>query len=409
MAIAIDTRQIEAALIGSLLVDPEKIVTAAETVQLTDFQDERAQRAYTAILSEWKQRQPVNLITIAGKCQGLATWLAETSSHAFPPSIGRFASDISESARLRRVKTSIEAVSKETNPQDILSGLIGIYRQEMKSGRKAPEIKAVPGRVDKIVQRNVKNGVMGFKTGFKALDAVYARFIPGHVWTIGGFTSVGKTATIVQMICNAISSGENPSVLIISTEMTEEQVVARIISNFTGIPSYRILAGKFHNAEEADRAKQVADTLAASPIAIYDDIYRLEEIETAMHKADLRGGVDIAVIDYVQNCRWPEAKSQYQEQSEMAKRFQQLAKDVRATVICLSQVSNSVGRGDTDQLELKGAGEWAAVSDYSVMLARHKTEKHRLKFELKKNRHGALAEFELEYKDEYTRLEESGY
>jgi hypothetical protein len=77
-------------------------------------------------------------------------------------------------------------------------------------------------------------------------------------------------------------------------------------------------------------------------------------------------------------------------------------------MICLSQVSNDVGRGNTDQLELKGAGEWAAVSDVGVMLTRHKTEKHRLKYSIKKNRHGALGECELTYENVYTRLQERG-
>lgn len=65
-----------------------------------------------------------------------------------------------------------------------------------------------------------------------------------------------------------------------------------------------------------------------------------------------------------------------------------------------------MGRGNTDQLELKGAGEWAAVSDVGIMLKRNKTEKHRLKVEIKKNRHGALGEAELEYVNEYTSLHE---
>ena len=406
MEILTDTRQIEAALIGSLLVDPEKIIAASEHIRLTDFQDERAQRAYAAILEEWKNHQPVNILTIAGRCPGMATWLAGASSNSFPPSVGRFAYDISESARMRRVKTGIEAAVKADNPQEILSGVMGIYQQEMRSGRKAPEIAAVVGRVRSLVKQNKQSGVLGFGTGFKALDSIYARFMPGHVWTIGGFTSVGKTATMVQMICNAINSNEGASTVIISTEMTEEQLVARVLSNLTGIPSYRILSGRFYDAEEADIAESAVAKLASASIAIYDDIYRLGEIEIALHKADLRGGVNLAVIDYVQNCRWPEAKSQYQEQSEIAKRFQQLAKDVRATLVCLSQVSNDVGRGNTDQLELKGAGEWAAVSDYGVMLTRHKTEKYRLKFELKKNRHGALTAFELEFKNEFTCLEE---
>lgn len=400
---------IEAGLVGSLLVDPDKVVSVADVVALTDFTDEKAQLAYGAIIDTWKSRQPVNLLTIAKRlntCPGIASYLGNASSCAFPPSVRQFAHDIAEAARFRRVRAAVEAASKATTPQDLLNDLMEIYRAEMRSGKKAPDMKSVMARFNGVVTTNREQGKVGFRTGFSGLDGVYARFAPGHIWTVGGFTSVGKTASMVQMICNAIAGGETPSIVLISTEMTEEQVVARIVANFTGVPSFRVLSGNFHTAEEADSVEKIKALLAGYHLAIHDDIYQLTEIETAVHKADLRGGVDIAVIDYVQNCKWKEAKSQYQEQSELAKRFQVLAKDTRSTLICLSQVSNDVGRGVTDQLELKGAGEWAAVSDYSIMLSRHKTEKHRLMLDLKKNRHGALTKFELEYKNEYTRLEE---
>lgn len=405
MAIA----EIETALVGAVVADPERIVSVADVVSLADFSDEKAQLAYGAALELWKSRQPVNLVTVCNRLQsvpGIAVYLAQATTNAIPPSAATFADEIAKAAKGRRIRAAIEAALKSHSPAEMLDDLMAIYRSEMQAGRKMPEISEVLKRVDEIVRANAKRGVLGIRTGFEALDKVYARFIPGHIWTVGGFTSVGKTATMVQMVCNVLASPDQPSIVIISTEMTEEQVVGRIVSNFTGVPSFRILSGKFHDEEEADTVARCKEHLATMPLAIYDDIYRLGEIETAFHKADLRGGVQIGIIDYVQNCRWPEAKSQYQEQSEMAKRFQALAKDVRCTLVCLSQVSNDVGRGNTDQLELKGAGEWAAVSDYGVMLSRHKTEKHRLKFDLKKNRHGALTEFELEYKNDFTRLEE---
>jgi replicative DNA helicase len=148
--------------------------------------------------------------------------------------------------------------------------------------------------------------------------------------------------------------------------------------------------------------------LANRSIEIHDSLYEISDIEAAFTRARLRGGVDIGVIDYVQNCKIDGAKNEYAEQANLAKRLQKMAKDVDATVICLSQVSNDVGRGNTDQLELKGAGEWAAVSDVSVLLSRKKEDEYALRYEVKKNRHGALVDYKLEYKSDYTRLEETG-
>jgi replicative DNA helicase len=207
-----------------------------------------------------------------------------------------------------------------------------------------------------------------------------------------------------QKVCNLLSLDPAPRIVIISTEMTEEQVIARIISNFTSVDSYRILSGQYRTGEE-EMVQECKSLLANRSIEIHDSLYEIGDIEAAFTRARLRGGVDIGVIDYVQNCKIGGAKNEYAEQANLAKRFQKLAKDCRCTLLCLSQVSNDVGRGNTDQLELKGAGEWAAVSDVGVMLQKKKDEPAVLKYSVKKNRHGKLLSFLCEYKYNFTRIE----
>jgi len=398
--------QVELALVGSLMMAPDRIVKIADVVRVTDFIDSSAQIAFGLIMSEWQSKRPVDLVSIAAKHPQIAAFLASATSASYTPGIVSYAAEIADAARIRRIRTGIEAASMSEKADDILAYIMAVYQHEMRSGKKSPTITEVLRRVDELVRVNRQEGRVGFSTGFDYLESLYIRYMPGHIWTIGGFTSVGKTAMMVQQICNLLASGENPSLLVISTEMTEEQIISRILANLTGVHSFRILTGRFHDEYEEDAVASAKDRLSKVKMTIYDDIYRLEDIETAFRKADLQGGIDIGWIDYVQNCRWPDAKSQYQEQSEIAKRFQALAKDVRATLICLSQVSNDVGRGNTDNLELKGAGDWAAVSDIGMMLTRHKTEKYRLKSEIKKNRHGALGLAEFEYVREYTSIRE---
>jgi len=246
---------------------------------------------------------------------------------------------------------------------------------------------------------------MGLPTGFKFLDGIYAQYIPGHIWVMGAYTSVGKTAMMVQKICNLIKTGTCPHIVVVSTEMTEAQLTARVLANLTGVHSQRILSGNYRNAEEADSvAKQMA-MLRTVPLKIYDDIYTLGDIENTFRKADLHGGVEVGFVDYIQNCRVPKASSEYEAGTILAKGLQKLAKDVSCTLICLSQVSNDVGRGNTDQLEFKGSGAWAAVADVGIYLHRRKDDKYALLYDIKKNRHGQLYSQRFEYKMDFTRLE----
>ena len=81
------TAQIETALVGSLLADPDRLISATEIVKPTDFTDSRACLAYSTIMDTWKSKSPVSLVTIAAKIPALAVFLAQASSQAFPPSV----------------------------------------------------------------------------------------------------------------------------------------------------------------------------------------------------------------------------------------------------------------------------------------------------------------------------------
>lgn len=397
---------IEKELIGTLILYPKNILKVISKVKPEDFVDNQASIAFISIISLWKEKKTVSLASVSFIGKSIVQYVSEATQSATPFGAVDNAKRISLLAKERRVNNILGEIAKNNEPvMSKLESVMKLYNDESFVDAKDPHIIKVIERLEKNVLENKKNGVFGIKTGFGFLEEKYIRYTPGHIWVIGGFTSTGKTATVVQHLVNIIIDTPDKAVIFISTEMTEEQLLSRIISNMTGIHSYRILSGNYRPGEE-EMVFECKKTLETRKIFIYDDVYTLADIENVFRKEELQGGVDIGIIDYIQNCQVPDAKSEYQEQSTLAKRIQKLAKDVRANIICLSQVSNDVGRGNTDQLEFKGAGEWAAVTDIGVMLQRSKKDDYKLKYMVKKNRHGAKTEGLLEYKLDFCRLEE---
>lgn len=402
------TAEIEQSLIGTILTTPEKLVSIVDHVRDEDFSDGRAKKAFVIALGLWRNNQTVNMATVAAADMSLATYLVEAAGKYTPSGYRDFPLQVAAAAKERRVLSGLDQIrASKDRIEDRLDKILSLYQGEMFVDKKNPDIKEVLKRFNKHVSTNRNRGAMGISTGFPFMEEKYIQYVQGHIWTLGAYTSVGKTAVMIQQICNLIVAENTPSIVVVSTEMTEEQVIARMLANFTGVHSFRILAGNYRQGEE-EVVEEYRRLLASKPLKIYDDVYKIGDIETVFRKADLQGGVDIGWIDYVQNCQNPEATSEYQAQSGMAKRLQKLAKDVRMTLVCLSQVSNDVGRGNTENLELKGAGEWAAVSDVGIMLVRSNENNCRLKFSVKKNRHGALLERKLEYKNDFTRIEDIG-
>ena len=403
-------RHTEQALIGVVLTEPERLATVSDLISPEDFSDPVAQECYLHALSLWKEGQPVDPALVMSRNVGLAAYIADSTSKGAGFAAYDYAREIREAAADRRIRQELTDILNDRNrSSENLDRILKIYQREMSPGKKNPDINKVLERFDGFCSDNQKRGSMGVKTGFRLLQELNIEYVIGHIWVVGGFTSVGKTAVMTQKICNLLSRPHAPSMLVISTEMTEHQLVTRMLSNITGVSGYRIMTRKYWDAEEEDLVARKRRVLEGAPIRIYDDIYTIDGIELAARKAQLQGGVDIIFVDYVQNCMVPDARSPYQEQAILAKRLQKLAKDVEATVICMSQVSNEVGRGATDNLEFKGAGEWAAVADLSVMLRGNKKDKYALAYNIEKNRHGPRGRVRFEYKANHTRLEEQEF
>ena len=241
----------------------------------------------------------------------------------------------------------------------------------------------------------------GVRTGFYFLDEAFVRYVPGHMWLITGFTSAGKTTLAIEMLSRVNKS----RVMVISTEMTEEQLVARMVSRETGLHNQKVLSGMLE-PEEYDTVLAVMARIKEQSMAIVDDRRELQEIEGIVMQQAMSGGVDVVFLDYVQQIRC-KGVPRKEWGAEAADRIQELAKRARTCIVCFSQVSNQVGRGEVEQLEGKGAGEWAACADVGVRLRRDlKKDKYLLGFDMQKGRHYGTLQKDLQFKANFTRIDE---
>ncbi len=400
-----DIAALEQALIGGIISTPDSIVDISAIVSLDDFSSDMSKSIYAEIFQMWRSNIAIDTMTVVTRCDNsYLNYILDSANAGYHVHVKQYALDIAEHAKCTRLRNAISGFDYKQSAET-LTDLLDIYNAEMTAGKKPSDIKSVMNRFDDHIQENKLRGSLGLDTGFDFMRDKMISYAEGHIWTLGGFTSTGKTAVMIEKISRVLVNNQDVNVVVISTEMTEEQLLARLIGNMTGIYSQKILSGKLNQYED-EKFSNVYQDIRKTKLHIYEDVFELSEIEAVARKHNLRDGIDILFIDYVQNCRVEGAKSEYQEQAIMAKSIQKLAKDVRATIVCLSQVSNSIGRGDTDNFELKGAGEWAAVSDIGIMLQRSKEDDTLLKLEVKKNRHGAKTKQVFRYSQDFTSLSE---
>jgi len=316
--------------------------------------------------------------------------------------VKHYAAIVKNKAKLRKIMVEAQSIQEQAlaagaDPASIPTKL------SIDTSRDA-EINQVSSVIQQLNQ-NIEAGYPGLPPCYDLLARTIRKVSPGHLWVCGAYTSVGKSAWLVDFIVRMYRNGiYNPGIAVFSTEMSCEQYLVRTLSNYTTIPGWTITEKKMTPQQEAIMV-QAQVFFSTRNLYLYDRIYKIEDIESTARMLKEKG-LDIIAIDYIQNM-WGDG-SIYEKMSRLAPILQYLAKDLQITVIALSQVSNQFQRekGAGGVFGFKGAGEIAASADLAIELERDKAIKERMIFKVSKNRHGRTSEGVLEYVNGYARFDE---
>ena len=222
-----------------------------------------------------------------------------------------------------------------------------------------------------------------------ALDSMIGGLVPGHLWVVGGFSSTGKSAAVVNMVYDVIRAKKWAGIF--SLEMTQEQYLVRLLSIATGVSQTDIKNRAFFGHEAVDIMRRAESWVATAPMRVYDTSYRLQDIRSKAIQMKEVTGLDVMVVDFIQNVyvtgdEISDARSTILE-------LQNLAKELNCTVIALSQVSNEYAKMENQATSnfysFKGHGAIRDAADVAVMLRRDRRNTPGvMDFDVVKHRHG---------------------
>ena len=416
-----DAELLESGLVRAAVKRPETWPELTAIAQPSDFQTQDAMRAWIAIGSAWRANiDPDELFINAYMAIGedrAKLWLFDAIKEEpltpSPASAIRTAERIAEAAFCRRLAADLQPLALKAKDDahadrpELLRDLADLYRKAAESDKRRQDtsIRAAVERFQEERRLNRERGGVGLSTGFRQLVENGITYQPGHLWVVGGKTSVGKTAWMTEALCRFMELHPKRRACVFSTEMTESQNVARLLANRTGYAANVIAGGNMFPQHE-ERVLALMEHLAGQRLNIETMPRSLTDIATICRKLNMEpGGLDIVWIDFIQNVTTP-AKDDYTRMSDIARGLQALALELKCTIVCLSQLSNQAAREEHDNLEFKGAGEIAIACDVGAILKRAKEDKAQLLFEIKKHRHGPDGRYLMRFADGYTRIEE---
>ena len=217
----------------------------------------------------------------------------------------------------------------------------------------------------------------GVATGLHDLDQLLGGLHASDLIVMAGRPGMGKTALATNIAFEAANarrlaireSGESDPVDgavvgFFSLEMSAEQLVTRILSEQTQIPSERLRRGKFDEAEFRKVAKAAAE-LSRLPFFIDDTpALSIAALRTRARRLKRTHNLSLVVVDYLQLMR-PAGRSnpdrRVQELGEITQGLKALAKDLDLPVLALSQLSRAVEQREDKRPQLADLRESGAI------------------------------------------------
>lgn len=226
-----------------------------------------------------------------------------------------------------------------------------------------------------------------------SLQYITGGLIPGWLWVIGGFTSVGKSAVACNFIIDALRA-KDTRVGVISTEMTKESYAIRLLSNLSGIPQRNIRERVSLGGDAITRLQEADAYLTKQNLYIYDTVSDLKSIRATATRMSKTDGLDVLLVDFIQNVG--NTGDEVADARTTILGLQNLAKELRCSVVAFSQISNDMAQRQADgtagdYYSFKGHGAIRDAADVAIMLKRdQQSESPFLECRIVKNRHEQL-------------------
>ncbi len=354
------SREAEEAVVGAVLINPEVYYDVAQFLTADDFYIHRHKWIWEAFTSLHEQRIPIDLLTVSDELDRRAQ-LSEIGGPAYLTSLvnqvpsslnaesyGRIVEGYSVRRKMINAANQIASIAynEKTSVDDVMDeaekAVFNVSERRLKHDLQpiSTVLSDYYDRIDDLAKR--PDDIHGVPTGFIDLDKMLTGLQPSDLLIIAGRPGQGKTGFLLSIAKNA-GLTHKKHVAIFSLEMSNEQVVQRLIAQETGIDSQRLRTGKlqenewplFTHAIEVfgDTHIYLDDTPAITPL----------QLRTKCRRLHMEFGLDLVIVDYLQLMGGDtRTDNRVQEVSYISRNLKVLARELNVPVLAAAQLSRAV-------------------------------------------------------------------
>ncbi len=432
--------EVEAAVLGALMIEKNAYTNIADLLKPESFYEPRHQHVFEAIQTLGLEQKPIDMMTVVNqmredgtleKVGGAAFVVGLTQNVASAAHVEFHARIVAQKYLARELisfasKVENSAFDESNDVDDILQEAErNLF--EISQGNVKKEVSQIDPLINKALERmqlasKRDSGLSGLSSGFRDLDKYTSGWQNSDLIIIAARPAMGKTAFVLSMALN-IALHNNP-IAVFSLEMSNVQLVNRLISNVCEIPGDKIMSGNLSQLEWQQLLNRL-QKLKGLPLFVDDTSgLTIMELRSKARRLVREHQVKMIVIDYLQlMSAGIRMGSREQEVSTISRFLKQLAKELDIPIVALSQLNRKLeDRGNKDKRpQLSDLRESGAIEqDADIVCFIHRPEYYShasensegtrdirglAEFIIAKHRSGGTGTVDLRFRNELVRFE----
>ncbi len=386
----------EKALLGAILLKPDAMHDVSVTIFPESFYASKHSAIFEAIYQIFIKGDPIDIVSVTSKLSaanalervGGASYITELIETV--PAAGNamyYTELVQGKAILRGLINAADEIAEMgySNPESA-DEVMDQAEKKIYQVTNAPttqKFKTIGSSLTEAWERfeylsanqDEKRGV---QSGFTALDNLLAGFQKSDLIILAARPSMGKTTFALDIARNAALK-YGSSIGIFSLEMSDQQLVDRMLAAEAGVDSWKLRTGKLSSDQEFEAVQTAMAKLSEAQIHIDDQAgNNILKMRSAARRLKNEHGLDMLIVDYLQLMSPTGAKSSdsmVQQVTEISRSLKILARELNVPVIALSQLSRAVEqRGGKPRLsDLRDSG--SIEQDADVVMFIHREDK----------------------------------
>lgn len=293
--------ELEKAMLFYLIFEQEEYL-----LDENDFVNDRNKKIIKAINELKADKKEISILTIKSKIKAnqkqVLEYLSNLGNYISLTNADSVYDQLIKLSKKRKLLKLLQDKTTEIldceNIDSLAQELIKeVNKVEQENEKEKTFTEQVINAINKLEENSFKQSDYSLYTGILDLDKITCGLHNQELTIIGARPGVGKTTLALQIATHIAEKGIETA--IISLEMSDIQIIQKMLSKKTRINSYKMRMGTLEEKDWEEIAKTAAE-IESLPIHLITKSMTLQHIENTARKLKNKNNLGLLIIDYIQ-------------------------------------------------------------------------------------------------------------